>query len=177
MSRTPSNYDLLEDITANLANAAWIEAHIDDWIGPSSPVGLGVQIGGNSDPTGDTACASSDTTRLVESARAQLADLAALREITNRMNGRRNGTLAVMTRDQARQRAHERTTPSTVGYCEADDQHCDASDEYHSLKGGLCGRCRKAFSRWPRTGDPGGDRRAFIASVKAERDRQRHATG
>lgn len=179
--RHPSNYDLLADLEANIAHAAWIATVIDDWTGPlrSATTDTGRVTGGDTaTPTEAGALRDFDRdAQLATSAQLQLDDLQRLRVIATRMNARRNGTLNRTSLEQAKQSVNERTTPSTVGWCVADDTHCDATDEYHSLKGGLCGACRKAFQRWPRTADPGADRAAFIRARKAEAEEARRHVG
>lgn len=180
MTRHPSNYDLLADLEANIAHAAWIEAHIDDWTGPLRAIATDTgRVAGNNhggetdddgqggdthaDPVGNAATRGYDPTRvLAESAQAQLADLARLRVIAGRMNARRNGTLNRIDLEQAKSSVTERTTPSTVGWCEACPTHCTGASKYESLIGKLCGACRQALQRWPKTADPGADRAAFI---------------
>lgn len=178
--RAPSNFDLVEDLTANIAHAAWIESHIDDWRGVGAGIGLGVQQD-TSFPTEAAALAlldgGNDTSILIEQAQAQLDDLARLRVIANRMNARREGTLQVLDRERAKQRVADRTTPTTQGFCEACDRSCDGSSEYDSLIAGLCGKCRKAFDRWREhngTSDRAGDRVTFVTLERRKRNEKRH---
>lgn len=196
MKQQTSNYDLVADLEANIAHAARIATLIDDWEGPPSSSGGGGHTAvGNSNPTAATVLAKAggreddqgnttpDTwhgtpnTILIDSAHAHLADLDTLRQIAARMNARRYGTLSLMQLDEAKSRVNERTTPSTVGFCEGCDRSVDGTTEYDSLIAGLEGSCRKAFQRFPKTGDPGGDRRAFIEQRRRETAKTRRHAG
>ncbi len=177
--RQPTNYDLVEDLTTNIAHAARIERLIHDWEGPSSSSGTGTHGNvANSNPV-EAAIINgpTPTTRLLDAAHAHLNDLHQLRVINARMNTRRHSTLNLLDHDQAKTRINERTTPSTIGFCEGCDRSVNGTTEYEQLKGGLCGACRQALTRWPRTGDPGGDRRAFIEQRRRDTQQRRVRQG
>lgn len=188
--RQPSNYDTLTDLEAHLALAAWLTPRLDDWTGPlrsastdpghsaiseANPTEAAAIANARGDGTQPDDWAGSPTQRLAQSATAYVDAIEDIKLRIRELNAKRH-TLEPMQLEQAKTRVNERTTPSTVGFCEADDVSCDARDEYHSLIGGLCGACRKAIQRWPNTGDPGGDRRAFIQHRRAEVGRQRKHT-
>lgn len=167
-----NNHDLIEDLTANIAHAAWIAAHIDDW------TGYGRSTTGNdgghthvsdSDPTYNAATATPNPTdRLADAAMAQLEDLDHLRQITNRMNSRRHGTLNRMDLADAKDRINERTTPSTIGFCEGCDRNCTGETKYESIIAGLCGACRQAFDRWDKGDDRAAARLAFVTQRRQQ---------
>lgn len=179
--RYATNYDILQDLEAHLALAAWLTPRIDDWTGPSSSGGgEGHTAVSDSNPTYAAVEALLDrggtpTTKLLNDANGFLAEIEDIKKRIVALNAKRH-VLQPLRLDEAKQRVNERTTPSTVGFCEADDVNCDGSTEYKTLIGGLCGSCRKALQRWPKTTDPGGDRRAFIEHRRAEQKTRRHAS-
>lgn len=176
MSHPIANVDALGDLEAQLALAAWLEPRIDDWTGPGSAAGGGRSAVADSDPTLAAVEAlldgGTDTTKLLDKARLFIERCDRIKQLIAENNGSRH-ELAPMGQERAKRRVNDRTTPSTVGFCEADDVYCDGSDEYRSTVGGLCGACRKAFQRWPRSSDPGGDRRAFIEQRRRQVEERR----
>jgi hypothetical protein len=157
--RAPSNYDLVEDLIAHLALGAWLNAHIDDWQGPSSAGGLGVQHEASS-PTETAALADNATTQLVANAKDFVQALDKLKGAILALNARRH----VLEPLRQQHLTHFEQLRTTTGFCVADDRECDGSTPYLSLYRGLCGACRQAFDRAPKTGDDAKDREAFITA-------------
>lgn len=148
--RQPSNYDIVEDLTAHLALAAWLSQRLDDWQGPSSASGLGVQT--NSDTSTVEAAAVRHVTtdeglnpgeQLVADATRFAQDVDRLKDEITRLNAARHHLEPLRQQHMA----HAVRGPSTVGFCEACGDHADGSTPYLSLYDGLDGKCRQAFDR------------------------------
>lgn len=170
--RIASNYDSLDDYHQDLALAAWLTAHLPDWQGPGSTTGNGGIQTGTSTPTEGAAIHRIDeggntAARLVTQAHQFIAHIDKIKTLIAEANPLRHAIEPLRQQHQA----HLEQLATTTGFCVADDKECDGTTPYLTLYNGLCGSCRKAFERFPKTSNPDNDREAFITSRRREQRR------
>lgn len=181
--RGPSNYDLIEDLTAHLALGAWLDEHVPDWTGPlrATSTDTGRVTGGDtSTPTESAALHDPNSTDvLLEQARRFRGYIDQVRRLITEHNGL-HAALEPMRLEDAQRRVNERTTPSTVGWCLACDRNCDGTTNSRQLVNRLCNTCRQAELRaWQASGYDETNRQLHRDQwIKAEHERraEQHAS-
>lgn len=156
----PSRYNTLTELENQLTLASWLEQHLDDWQGPNSPTGAGVQAGSHSDPTlAAVVSPDRDTVELITRTRAYLDAIIAIEDTIANLKGTRCA-LQPLTQDQAR-RAHQPDTKPGVGSCLVDAEWVTGTNN-DRLRAGLC---HTHYTAWCRAGRP--DKALWIEALRS----------
>lgn len=158
----PSRYDTITELEDQLTVGTFIENHLDDWTGPSSPgvEGGARRLGWISDPTGQQGTAKpNDTTQLLDKAARYTANLVQIEDLISANRG-----LKEELKPLKAAHAVEKTNvaPGGVGYCEACAEWCPGTSDTTRLKSGFC---HADYQAWLRAGRP--DRAGWIAQRRA----------